>query len=327
MKKNKILIVGKKNHLGWIEHTLDAAKQIDNIKSDNFFINYLNIDDKIKKLYYKLTSNNQKIDILIAQAFEKKIKSFKPDLILFISGFFIPLELYKIAKLYDIDTAAWIGDKFGNEKENYADYIDMLYVADSGFVEIAKKLKFKNIKILQFGYNNLIHKNFNLKRDDYVNFVGSYTKERNDIFMALKDYKLQIEGFKWNKLDSISRLWRIKVGKISQKQVVDIYNKTIATLNIAQYNNIINIVNMRTFEAMACGSCVISDNVKDLSYCFEPNKEILVYNDIEELKNIFEIIRTDQDFIRKIAKNGYNKITKNHMTYKDKLEDILKDFK
>lgn len=326
MKNKKILIVGKRNHLGWLEHTIDGIKQIENIFYDTFIINEIEPFYKPLKLFYKVLSQKEKLENLISKSFEKKIKDFNPDLIIFISGFFIPVELYKIAKKHNIKTASWIGDKFGENAKTYVSYIDKLYLSDTGLLDVAKQMEFKDYSFLQFGYNNLIHKNYGKDRNEYMNFVGSYTKERNNVFMKLHDYKLHLEGINWHKLDSISKNWIVNKGKISQEKVVDIYNTTRATLNIGQNENIINMVNMRTFEAIACGSCVISDNLKDLEYCFEPNKEILVYNNINELIEILNKASKESNYLKNIALNAYNKITKDNMTYKSKIEFIINDF-
>lgn len=326
MKIKRILIVGKRNHLGWLEHAIDGIKQIENITYSSFIINEIESLYKPLKFFYKILSQKEKLDSLLFRSFEKKIREFKPELIIFISGFFIPIKFYKIAKENNIQIASWVGDKFSDNSKAYISYIDKLYISDTGLIDIAKRYEFKDISFLQFGYNNLIHKNYGKDRNEFINFVGSYTKERNNIFMKLDEYKLHLEGINWHKLDSVSKNWILKKGKISQEKVVDIYNTTIATLNIGQNENIINMVNMRTFEAIACGSCVISDNLKDLEYCFEPNKEILVYNNIDELIEILDKAAIDKNYLKNIALNAHNRVIKENRTYKSKIEYIINDF-
>ena len=86
------------------------------------------------------------------------------------------------------------------------------------------------------------------------------------------------------------------------------------------------MVNMRTFEAIACGSCLLNDNIKDLEFCFEPNKEILVYNSLEELNELTCKIFQDNTYGRQIAQNGYKRLLGSPYSYKDKALQILKDF-
>jgi spore maturation protein CgeB len=322
-----IMIVGKSNHLGWVEHVVNAVSNLDNIKSSVFLINKTSGFDSLNKMYFKITSQKSKLNDMILNKFEQHLKRTKPDLILFVSGFFIPLSLYQMAKIYNINTVAWVGDKFGNNIKEYSKYIDKLYVADSAFINIAKDLAFSNVSLLQFGYNKSLHINQKKNRNSTINFVGSYTNDRNNIFMELKEKPLHIEGIGWKKLDDISNNWIVKNKKINQNKLVDIYNQSLATLNIGQNENIINMVNMRTFEAIACGSCIFTDNMSDLEYCFEPNKEVLVYNSIDELKELCDKVIRDRSFILKISENGYNRLLKDNNTYEHRIKTIIDDFK
>lgn len=326
----RILVIGKQNHLGWVEHTLTGFLET-SCKIEHLFINKLSVKNTLLKAIYK--SINYKEGELQLQLSElsDKIKTFKPTLVVFVGAFFIPYELFALCKENNIYTAGWVGDSFGEDKKNnlsinYIPFIDNLYVSDSALVATAKNLGFKETHFLQFGYNSKLHTNKNLYRRETINFIGSFTQERNIAFQSLKNNHLEIYGTHWNQLDPISYKWKIKNQKINQKEVVHIYNTTLATLNVAQKSNIINMVNMRTFEAIACGSCLINDNVKDIELCFDPNKEILIYETLEELEELSYKVLQDTKYANQIAKAGYNRIVKSHYSYKDRALQILQDF-
>jgi len=124
-------------------------------------------------------------------------------------------------------------------------------------------------------------------------------------------------------LHDVSNKWKIYNRKISQKKLVQIYNTTVTTLNVSQKQNVINMVNMRTFESVACGSCLLNDYVKDIDLCFEPGKEILIYNNNDELKYLSEKIVKDIKFVKKIVKNAQEKLKNSKYTYKDRVIEIL----
>jgi spore maturation protein CgeB len=254
---------------------------------------------------------------------EDTIKRFKPDLVVFVGIFFIPIQLVQVCKENQLITAGWAGDAFGELQSSYSDFLDFLYVSDSALLSIANKIGFKNVELLQFGYNPQLHYDYNKTRTNYINFIGSYTKQRDEIFSYLKDYNLRIEGVNWDKLVSSSNKWIVNNQKLDQKKVVDIYNSTIATLNVAQKDNVINMVNMRTFEAIASGSCMLNDYVKDIELCFEPNKEILVYKNKDELLELAHKILNDKDYARNIAKNGINRIQKDGYSYKHRTKTMI----
>lgn len=251
------------------------------------------------------------------------IEKFKPSMVVFVGVFFLPIELLILCKEKKIIVSAWAGDSFTNAQAEYKEYIDFLYVSDSALIKVSKDINFKEVELLQFGFNPNLHFDYERKRDNYINFVGSYTKERDEIFSYLQDYNLRIEGIHWNKLVSNSKKWLIQNKKLNQKKVVDIYNSTIATLNVAQKDNVINMVNMRTFEAIASGSCMINDYVSDIELCFEPNKEVLVYKNKSELLEVVDKVLNDKEFVLKIVKNGKNRIIKDKYSYKDRTSTIL----
>lgn len=321
----KILIVGKQNHLGWIEHAIEGFLQA-NCSVDYFFINKLTFKNTILKgLYKSIHQKNSELQLQLSEL-NQKIKRFNPTLVVFIGAFFVPYELFALCKEKNIMTAAWVGDIFGEEKKKYIPFIDKLYVSDSAFIAIAQALSFKEVHFLQFGYNPNLHMNLQLSRRNAINFIGSYTNERDLTFQALKNCDFEIYGSHWEKLNATSKNWKVENKKIDQKKVALIYNTTQATLNVAQKINVVNCVNMRTFEAIACGNCMINDNVQDLEFCFEPGKEILVYSTFEELEDLTSKVFQDSIYTKRIAQNGYKRILGSHCSYKDRALQILKDF-
>lgn len=323
--KPKILIIGKQNHLGWIEHSIEGFLQA-GCSVEHFFINKLTLKNTILKGFYKKFHHENGELKLQIQELSDKIKIFNPTLVVFVGAFFVPYELFALCKEKNIITAAWVGDLFGEDKKKYIPFVDKLYVSDSAFISIAQIMGFKEVHLLQFGYNPNLHVDLSLSRRNAINFIGSYTNERDVTFQALKSCHFEIYGSHWEKLSQIDTHWQIENKKIDQKKVAHIYNTTLATLNVAQKSNIINMVNMRTFEAIACGSCMINDNVKDLEFCFERDKEILVYNSFEELEELTCKVLQDSTYAKQIAQNGYQRILGSQYSYKDRALSILKDF-
>ena len=322
MKNKKILVIGKHNHLGWIEHTINGFLS-NGCEVDHFYTNKLSIKNSILKGIYKTLGNKEQEIFLQIDELNAKIKEFIPDIAIFVGAFFTTIELFALCKEKNIVTIGWVGDKFSNQKSEYSKFIDYLFVSDSAFLDMAKQIGFKDVDLLQFGYDHALHTNKNLKRENAINFVGSYTKDRDLTFQHIDNYHMKIYGTKWDKLSYISPSWDISNKKISQKDVVNVYNSTLATLNVAQKENIINMVNMRTFEATACGGCLISDYVKDIELCFEPSKEILVYKNLDELEDIVDRISKDNNFAKAIAKNGEKRVKKSNYRYKERIKTMI----
>lgn len=323
--QKKVLIVGKQNHLGWIEHTIEGFLQA-NVTVEHFFINKLTLKNTLLKVLYRNFHHEDGELKLQIQELEGKIKIFNPTLVLFVGAFFVPHELFALCKEKKIMTAGWVGDLFDEDKKKYIPFVDKLYVSDSAFISLAQNLGFKEAHFLQFGYNPALHVNLEQQRRNAINFIGSYTKERDVAFQALANCNFEIYGSHWEKLSQLGTQWKVSNKKIDQNKVVSIYNATLTTLNVAQKSNIINMVNMRTFEAIACGSCLINDHVKDLEFCFEPGKEILVYATLEELNELTCKVFKDNFYAKQIAQNGYKRLLGSRCSYKDKALQILQDF-
>lgn len=305
-----ILVVGKKNHIHWPYYTYKGFIQ-NNYNAKLFYYNEYTFIERLKK-----DSNLSR--------FSKLIKKFKPNIIVFTSAFFIPKEYYIVAKEMNIYTVGWVGDLFGNEKSEYINLINKLYLFDSSLLDLSKKLNF-DCELLQVGYDEVLHKDFNKTRRDSFNFIGSYTNEREFILNQLSNENIELYGLKWKNLSKIYDSWTISNKKIDYKELVNIYNSTRFSLNITQDVNVSNGVTMRVFETIACGSCLISNDSKDISLCFEPNKEILVFSNIEEFNEIIFRATRDNVWVNNIIQNAKKRLLGSEYSYKDRTKLIIKN--
>ncbi len=82
---------------------------------------------------------------------------------------------------------------------------------------------------------------------------------------------------------------------------------------------------MRSFEAIASGGCLLQDYVKDIEINFEINKNILVYNNIEELNELILKMKKDKLIMNNLIKNGKELVLEKH-TYKNRVNKILEQF-
>lgn len=308
-----ILVIGKKNHIPWPYYTARGFEQ-NGHNTYLFYYNEYTFFDRIEKVFSKHKIQYNKFCHLL--------DTFHPDIIVFVSAFFIPKEYFYIAKERHIKTIGWIGDTFGTDKKEYKDIIDKLFLFDSSLVNLSQELGF-NCDFLQVGYDALLHKNFNYKRKGTINFIGSHTLKREIILKNLQNFPLEIHGLKWNKLNFHPKSWTIHTQKINTQTLVQIYNTTISSINISQIENVSNGINMRIFETLACGSCLISDNLVDLTLCFEPNKEILVYNTVDQLVELLDKVQNDKKLVANIVNNAKIRLEKSQYTYKDRTNYMI----
>tara|TARA_B100001248_G_scaffold262700_2_gene261140 strand:- start:30233 stop:31408 length:1176 start_codon:yes stop_codon:yes gene_type:complete len=79
---------------------------------------------------------------------------------------------------------------------------------------------------------------------------------------------------------------------------------TLATLDVA--------CNMRMFEATGAGTCLITDQKRNLADLFEPDKEVVVYNSIEECIEKINYLNENEKERAAIAKAGQERTLKDH---------------
>lgn len=72
--------------------------------------------------------------------------------------------------------------------------------------------------------------------------------------------------------------------------------------------------NVRLFEATGIGSCLITDNKKNLSELFDVNNEIVVYNNSQDCIEKVKWLLNNEEERKRIAKSGQIKTLKSHTT-------------
>ena len=99
----------------------------------------------------------------------------------------------------------------------------------------------------------------------------------------------------------------------------DIFKKTRIVLNPPTKGD----VNMRTFEAMATGSLLLTEDVYGLSDLFKYDKEIVTYKTTDEAIDKIKYYLENEDEREIIAQKGMRRTLKEH-SYKQRLDIILK---
>ena len=318
----KTLIIGKRNMLLWLENLSEAFIQT-NVENKILFLNELGFIEDLKRNIFKLVSK----DLMyanISKIIDGEIKKFQPDLIIVISPFMFNEKIFECFDNFsNIVKCAWVGDRFSIFHKNVADKFDHLFYTDSFFLEEGKNFNFPNGSYLPLAANENRFFDKNQKREERLLFIASYTKQRMEFLNQINSINLKLIGAKWQKdyLKNIEYLDK----NININQVVDEYNLSQFILNIKHEHNVVNGLNMRTFEAIASGGCLLQDYVKDIEINFEINKNILVYNNIEELNELILKMKKDKLIMNNLIKNGKELVLEKH-TYKNRVNKILEQF-
>jgi len=109
------------------------------------------------------------------------------------------------------------------------------------------------------------------------------------------------------------------------KDLTNFYNVSKITFN-ATSRQMKTGVNQRVFDMPACRGVVLTDWTKQLENLMEPGKEILAYQDAEEIPTIIDRALSSNTFFSSIAQQGYSRVINEH-TYCHRLEKLIKIIK
>ena len=116
-----------------------------------------------------------------------------------------------------------------------------------------------------------------------------------------------------------------------KKDIFIIGNDMVNAINSYKIHlncNIADDINYRTFETTGCGTFLLTNYTPGLEKLFDIGKEIVVYNDLEDLDNKVKYYLDNEDEREKIAKAGYERVKSEH-TYLErskKLIDIIEKY-
>lgn len=204
---------------------------------------------------------------------------------------------------------------------------DLIITSFPHYVERFKKLGV-NSEYLPLAFENRILQKFkNVKKKYDISFVGgispSHIKGLKMLNFLANRIKISVWGYGKNILPRSSKLYHSHNG---EAWALDMYQKLAEskiTVNrhIDVSENYAN--NMRLFEATGMGTMLITDKKKNLNKLFKVGKEVVDYNDNEDLLNKIKYYLKHEDIRKKIAKLGQYR-TLNYHGYSTRMKQLTK---
>ena len=310
----KILVVGKKQLMHWPETTAHFLVQKNQVKL------FLYNKWTFSSIFYKFFSRKKRYQ-KCAEKLRCLIRSFQPDLIFYVSSFFIPKECYQILDEFPkIVRIGWVGDVFSQDAKERADYLDILFCSDTGYLKDTQGFKCQSL-YLPLCADETVFVNRHLPRTLPPFFVGIANDVRISYLKAIKKTCL-IYGRRWPKMPQ----HQIHNHRISYRKAQDFINRSIAPININFSKNNINGLNFRVFEIPCCGGLILMNDMPDSHLCYQVGKEAVVYRTPEELNLLIQDVLEFPEKYEKIAQAGYERTLREH-TYEKRLEQMMEILK
>ena len=273
----------------------------------------------------------------LSEAVMAKCETFKPDLVFALAQSPLTIECLKRLKNNNIPTAYWFVEDFRlmSYWKNIAGYYDYFFVIQKGdFSDEMKKAGVKNCRYLPLAASPDVHKRVELSDDerDYygseVSFVGAGYYNRRLLFKGLLDHDFKIWGSEWDINSPLGRCVQRAAERVDTDETVKIFNASKININLhsSTYHNGVNpfgdFVNPRTFEIAACGAFQLVDRRSELAELFEIGKEVIVFKDLEDLKQKISYYLNHPAERERIAENARKRVLKEH-TYERRMCEML----
>ncbi len=308
----RVLIIGKRNFIRWPEALAEnMAKQAT--------VSFFCVNPKTIGYAWSKWRGERYRDAYLQKQLRKRIQSFKPDAVLFVSGFFLPQSLFdEVAQYPHLKKANWCGDAFGEDNRKKVACLDIVFCSDTGFMPVAEEYGCRAV-YMPLCTDETLFTNQKTKKTLPPFFVGKNNPIRTEYLAAVRQRCL-IYGRRWDKAKLPQHDVRNK--RIRQEHQYRFVQQSIAPLNLAFSVNNVNGLNFRPFEIGACGSLIINNACPDLALCYEVGKEAISYHTPAEFADLIDDIVAHPDKYEKIAEAGYQRTIRDH-TYTKRCHDIL----
>ena len=250
----------------------------------------------------------------------KKINGYNYDL-----GFFIN-TFPSIEDLKSNNNVLYLTDGAAIKKNTLALFKN-IYISDMGYAN-----KFKDNKYflgeLPFAYDPHMHKPLvaNNKRK-LIQSIANMNDSRDKWFNLMDEHNCLPDIY--GNYFATSKLWLFNPLKVKSsinfRNQYKVYSNYLISLNV--HSNVIkNGTNLKTFEASGFKVPQIVEYKPGLSNFFEPDKEIMVFSNIEEYKEKLELLEKDKSLRKLLVSNSYKRAMATH-TYDNRVKFVIDNYR
>ncbi|MCK6380632.1 MAG: glycosyltransferase [Leptospiraceae bacterium] len=333
----KILVIGEKNwHGRWVEGTYEAFQKV--ADADIFFYK-----EESRNVFFRgcnfLRRKIRVFDALYSRIFNIRrkiiqlVKRNNYDMVFILKGGDIQEEiLADIKKHVPLLANWWVDDPFNKDaNQNLYKYYDFFFIFDSYYIPKIQKLGVKNVHWLPCAFNpaSYFPGEVNPKYVTDLTFVASYFPPREELFIYLKNEKLDISiwGPGWEKapLEKFFQMYpnSLKGVYLPNSEAASLYRSAKICINLNHNQSKIDGINQRMLEIIACGGFQICDFRQGFSSIFEDKKEIVYFKKPEEIPGLIDFYLKNEDLRKSIVQKGLKKVNEEH-SFDARVKEVLR---
>lgn len=256
----------------------------------------------------------------MAEGIARGVRRFAPDLILVIGAYEVPPPiLRRVAALPGRPPFyAWIGDQFSRPSGPVAALFDAIAYTDSGLVARHRTWGFEPPALyLPHAVDPFAAAVARARRRKLMVFVANPTGHRRAVIEAVAE-PLAIYGPAWKRSAAGHE---VHARRVSPREVLRLYARHLAALNIRNEHNVLFGLNQRNFDPYVSATPVVTDGQPDLAACFDEGSEVLVYRSAEELNDLYAALRREPERAAAVGERGKKRVLAKH-TYSRRLQTL-----
>jgi len=157
-----------------------------------------------------------------------------------------------------------------------------------------------------------------------VAFVGSYYPNRWEILRELTGFDVGIWGPGWRRVSRQQQGLHIQEGQIRCQEWIKVYSaaKIVIVIHFQDGRTPCYQASPKVYEALACRGFVLVDQQKDVENLFQSGKHLVVFSDVDDLKEKLRHYLQRDDLRMAIASEGCREVLEKH-TYRHRIRKIL----
>lgn len=335
-----IAIIGKFYSEGFGLHIEEALQDMGHtsqrIDPEVQFMQYNFLGQRVKNInktlyqqvFFKIPSvRNRK-----SKEIYNSLKAKNIDLTIVLHDFLTHDEVIEIKKITKSPVLLWFPDAISNFQKSmfFTAGYDHLFFSDKYIVSKLSSEFNLNTHYLPQCFSTFKHKKVDLSDSDLDTYqcditnAGNLYPSRAALYKHLTKYHFKMWGYPpaiWLKVPELEKIVMNKAVFNEDKSKAFLAAKIVLN-NL--HPAVIDGVNKRTFEIPACGGFQISSYREATNELFEVGKEIICYQNLNDLKEKIEYYLNPNNEEERlvIAQAGYKRALKEH-TYQHRLQQML----
>lgn len=213
-------------------------------------------------------------------------------------------------------TVNWFCDdhwRFESYSRHWAPAFNWVTTTAKSALRKYEELGYRNVILTQWACNHFLYRKLNLPHLYDVTFVGQPHGDRRLVIKRLRKAGIDVRtwGYGW------------KQGKVTQREMVQIFNQTKINLNLSNASVPgTDQIKGRNFEIPGCGGFLLTGYAPHLEEYYDIGKEIVCFDDIDDLMDKIRYYLVHDDEREMIALAGYQRTIRDH-TYDKRFHHVF----